>query len=244
MHEYTCPECAAVLRSNSEAPAGRKIRCKKCGTAFVPGGTLALADEPPPKPVDDDNDISAYGVYKDPNEDESRKNTIKFDDVADKFKRSTRGPAMAMMVLPTNLLIAQGALMFIFGVGLVLYGIFPVVFADVEPSEEEYRTSFANILFGLLIFIWSCIVCFGASKMQNLESYTWGWVGAVTGLPAGIFAAVMLRNPKVIAGFQEMIGALDDDDVEGNEDDEDEDDDDDDEDEDEDDDEPPRRKRR
>src|SRR5439155_11816726 len=131
--------------------------------------------------------------------------------VQDKFKRSTRGPAMALMVLPTNLLIAQGALTFIAGVVTFIYGIFPLVFADVEPSEEEYREQAGYMLFGILIFAWGCLVCFGASRMQNLESYTWGWVGAVAGLPAGIFAGVMLRHPKVIAGFQEMVGALDED---------------------------------
>jgi hypothetical protein len=80
-----------------------------------------------------------------------------------------------------------------------------------------------------MVFAWGCLVCFGASCAQNLESYVWSWVGAVAGVPAGIFAMIMLRNPKVVAGFQEMVGALDDDE------DEDKDDDDDDEDEDDDD---------
>jgi len=244
MHEYTCPECAAILRSNTEAPAGRKIRCKKCSHAFVPGGTLAFEDEPAKKPVDPDDDVNPYGVNKDAEEDEGRRKAIKFDDVADKFKRSSRGPAMALMVLPTNLLIGQGALMFIAGVGTIIYGIFPLVFADVDPSDEEYREQAGYIIFGFLVFVWACIVCMGASKMQNLESYTWGWVGAVAGIPAGIFAGVMLRNPKVIAGFQENIGALDDEDVEKEEDDKDDDEDEEEDEEDEEEEDRPRKKRR
>ena len=152
---------------------------------------------------------------------------------------------MALMVLPTNLLIGQGALTFIAGVVCFIAGIFPLVFADVEPSEEEYREQFGYMVLGLLTFIWGCLVCFGASKAQNLESYTWAWVGAVAGIPAGIFAMVMLRHPKVIAGFQEIVGALDDDeDSDEEKDDEDDDEDEEDEDEDEDEEEERPRKRR
>ena len=58
------------------------------------------------------------------------------------------------------------------------------------------------------------LVCFGASKMQSLESYAWGMIGAVLGifpLLVGIFAIVMLREPRVIAGFEEVEGAIDED---------------------------------
>lgn len=239
MHEYTCPECQTVLRSNAPAPAGKKIRCKNCGHAFVPGGGLAFADEEEPKKkkVDDDTDVNPYGVAKEPEEGEegARKHVVKFGEVEDKFRRSTRGPAMALMVLPTNLLIAQGALTFIAGVVLVIAGLFPWVFSDVELSDDELREVFGNVLIGIVLFFWGCVVCLGASRAQNLESYTWSWVGALTGIPAGIFCMVMLRNPKVIAGFQEMEGALDEDEGKDlvDEDDDDEDDEDEDEDDDE-----------
>lgn len=202
MHEYTCPECSAVLRSNSPAPEGKKIRCKKCSHAFIPVEAVAA------KPVDDDNDVSAYGLTADPDANKP-KPKIKFEH-EDKDKRSARGPAMALLVLPTNLLIMQGALTFLGGVFLVVTGLFPLVFAEVTPSEEEYREQAGVIIVGFLQFLWGCLICFGASRAQNLESYIWAWVGAVAGLPAGIFLGVMLRNPKVIAGFQEMEGAMDD----------------------------------
>jgi predicted Zn finger-like uncharacterized protein len=236
MPEYTCPECATVLRSKAPAPEGKKIRCKECGHAFV---AVPAAEEPAKTKAQErhgnlEADTESYGVAES-NEPEAA--PVKYGEVEDKFKRSTRGPAMALMVLPTNLLIAQGALTFLSGIAVFMVGIFPLVFSEVEPSEEEWREGAGYMMFGVLVFCWGCLVCFGASQMQNLESYTWGWVGAVAGLPAGVFAAVMLRNPKVIAGFQENIGAIDDedeadlkkdgDDDEDDDDDDDEDDDDD-----------------
>jgi hypothetical protein len=245
MFEYKCPECDAVLKSPREAPAGRKIRCKKCDHAFVPGGTLALAEEEPKADAgkaardaaakdrfgDIENDDNPYKMAADEGGPAAEK--IDFERVKDKFKRSSRGPAMALLVLPTNLLVAQGGLIFFAGIGTIIAGMFPLVFADVEPSEDEYREQASVILMGLVGFVWGCLICFGASQMQNLESYTWGWVGAISGIPAGIFAMVMLRNPKVVEGFKEMVGALDDDDVKDKDDDDDEDDDDEDDDEDE-----------
>ena len=74
--------------------------------------------------------------------------------------------------------------------------------------------------------MWFANGCLGASRMQNLESYTWAMTGAVLGilpLLVGVFALIMLRNPKVLAGFMEVEGAMDADDK-GKEDDEDEDD--------------------
>lgn len=212
-----------MLKSKTPAPEGKKIRCKKCSHAFVPGAVPSV----PVKTKDNlEPDTESYGLEADA-EAGKPKPKIKFEH-EDKDKRSARGPAMALMVLPTNLMLMQGAIMFIAGVVLVVAGMFPLVFAEVSPSDEEYREQAAVILIGAMLFFWACIICLGASRAQNLESYIWAWVGAVTSLPAGIFCGVMLRNPKVIAGFQEMEGALDDDE-EGNKDDDEEDDDDEDE---------------
>src|SRR5262245_3517463 len=116
MYEYTCPECTTVLRSKKPAPAGKKIRCKHCSFDFVPGEAAAEI----PKSNLLGTDTEAYSVAKDPNE--GKEKPIKFGEVEDKFKKSTRGPAMALMVLPTNLLIAQGALTFIGGIVIIIYG--------------------------------------------------------------------------------------------------------------------------
>jgi hypothetical protein len=179
--------------------------------------------------ADDDN---PYGVVheEDTIEQVKAKEQIKFDGVQDKNKRSARGPAMAMLVLPTNLLVAEGVLTFIAGIVMAVAAAFPLIFTDVEASDDEYVQQGVWMCFGLMLVAWGCLVCIGASRMQNLDSYTWGMVGAVLGilpLLVGIFALIMLRDPKVVAGFEEVEGALDDEE-EGDEDEEEDEDDEDD----------------
>src|SRR5438105_2434743 len=71
------------------------------------------AAAPPPPPADDDDGpIGSYGVIKE-SEEELRLaevNKPRFLNLADKFKKSARGPAQALLVLPTNLLVAEAAL--------------------------------------------------------------------------------------------------------------------------------------
>ena len=201
---------------------------------------------PPKKPAadDDDNDVNPYGVAKE-SEEELRlieKNKPRFGDVADKFKKSARGPAQMLLVLPVNLLIAEGALLGIVGVLTILVGLFPIVFADAPPSDEEYAEQLVVIFSGLVLLIWGSLICLGASKMQNLESYAWALAGGILGifpLLAGVFALVALRDPRVIAGFEEVEGAFEENDDEPDAATDDDDDDDDDEE-----DEPPAKKRR
>ena len=198
-----------------------------------------------PKPPDDDDDANPYGVLKE-SEEEMRlaeKNKPVFGDIADKFKKSFRGPAQMMLVLPTNLLIATGSLAAILGLLVVVVGLFPLVFTDAPPSDEEVGERLMIMFVGFVLILWGCLVCLGASKMQSLESYAWALAGAVMGIPmlSGIFALVALRDPRVRAGFEEVEGAIDepdDDEIEEDDDEEDEDD------EEEEEEERPRKKRR
>ena len=196
------------------------------------------------KPADDDDDANPYGVLKE-SEEELRlaeKNKPVFGDVADKFKKSKRGPAQMMLVLPTNLLIAAGSLTAIAGVLTIIIGVWPLVFTDAPPSDEEIAEQLIIVFVGFVLLIWGSLVCLGASKMMGLESYAWALAGAVMGVPmlAGIFALVALRDPRVRAGFEEVEGAIDDPDDEDDE----EDDDDEDDDEEEEEEERPRKKGR
>jgi len=193
-----------------------------------------------PKPPDDDEDVNPYGVLKE-SEEELRlaeKNKPVFGDIADKFKKSFRGPAQMMLVLPTNLLIATGSLAAILGVLVVVIGVFPLVFTDAPPSDEEVGERLIIMFVGFVLVFWGSLVCLGASKMQSLESYAWALAGAVLGIPmlSGIFALVALRDPRVRAGFEEVEGAIDEPDDDEVEEDEDEDEDEEDE--------RPRKKRR
>ena len=234
MFAYKCPGCEAELKSNAAPPAGKKIRCKQCSTAFVPKPVEVTAPEPAAtkRPADDDdNDMNPYGIINDEDTEEQAeaKKKVKFDGQVDKSKRSDRGPAMSLLVMPSNLLVAEGGFTILIGIIMTLWAIWPLVFTEVSPSEDEISEQAVWILLGVLLIVWGSLICLGASRMQNLESYTWALTGAVLGilpLLVGIFAIAMLRNPKVIAGFAEVEGATDDEEIE-DEDAEDDDDDDD-----------------
>lgn len=175
---------------------------------------------------DDDDDVNPYGVIKE-SEEELRlaeKNKPVFGDIADKFKKSNRGPAQMLLVLPVNLLIAAGSLSAIIGVLIMIIGVWPLVFTDAPNSDEEIAERLVYIFIGGVLLIWGCLICLGASKMQSLESYAWALAGAVLGIPmlAGIFALIALRDPRVRAGFEEVEGAIDEEDEEEVDDDEDE----------------------
>lgn len=177
---------------------------------------------------DDDEDDTPYGVTEETEEEKrlAEKNKPKFGDVSDKNKRSARGPAQALLVLPTNLLVAEGALTGIVGTLAIIVGLWPLVFTDAPPSDEEIAEQLVIIFGGLVALVWGSLVCLGASKMQALESYAWALAGSVLGvvpLLAGVFALVTLRDPRVIAGFEEVEGAIDDNDDEDEDDEEDED---------------------
>jgi hypothetical protein len=250
---YTCPnpDCGVTLKTPNRVAAGKSVSCPKCGKPFVPeangpaadAGTLKMVDEEPPKNppkkksrFDDDEESDesvkkGYGVVKETEEEikEANKNKPTFTEVQDKFKKSARGPAQSLLVLPSNLLTFEGILTVVAGVLIFIVGMWPLVFNDAPPGEEEMEEAVATMLIGVLAFLWGGMVCFGASHMQELGSYTWSWVGSVMGLVpllAGVFAIMMLLNPKVKAGFEEAEAGPDEEDV----DDDDEDDEDDDED--------------
>ena len=164
---------------------------------------------------ENENDVTPYGVVQETEEEKrlAAKNRPTFTETHDKFKKSARGPASALLVLPTNLLVAEGALTGIVGVLAVVVGLFPLVFSDAPPSDEEIAEQVVIIFGGLVAFVYGALICVGASKMHSLESYAWAMIGAVLGilpLLAGIFAIVALRDPRVIAGFEEVEGAIDD----------------------------------
>jgi hypothetical protein len=239
-----CPKCQEPFtpEANGEPPAAGP-------------GTFKLADEEPAKkgpakgqpkaaPAgkkphhDDEEDPESvkkgYGVVKETEEElaEAEKNKPKFGEIQDKFKKSARGPAIAMLVTPVNLMTGVGLLTVAAGLGLFVYGLWPLVFNDAAPGDEELEDAIINMILGLIIFGWGALVCVGASQMQDLTSYTWSMVGAVLSIPllgVGLYALTMLMNRRVKAGFEEMVGALDEDELDEDGDDDDGDDDDDDE---------------
>ena len=171
----------------------------------APQAVVAAAPIPP---VDDDDDVNPYGVVKESEEEQklAQKNKPVFGAVRDKFKRSARGPAAALMVMPSTLLLGQGVLTSFVGLAMLLIGLFPLIFNDAPPSDEEVAETMYYILFGIVAFIWGGIVCFGSYQMSTIGSYPWAFVGAVFGLVpllAGIFSIITLKDPRVIAGYIE-----------------------------------------
>ena len=255
---YTCPnpECGVTLKTPTRVAAGKSVPCPKCKKPFVPEpgekgaadpGTLKVVDEPKPAAPaakrqfeDDDDDAESvkrgYGVIAETDEEkrEAEKNKPKFTEVQDKFKKSARGPAMSLLVMPSNLLTGAGLITCIGGLLMFVVGMWPLVFNDAPPGEEELEEAIVSMLLGVVTIFWGAVVCFGASQMQELGSYAWAMVGSVMGvvpLLVGIYAIVMLQNPKVKAGFAE--GDLIDDEDEDEDDDDDDSGDDDDDDDDE-----------
>lgn len=215
-----CPKC---LRMFTPVPEEPKKSAKPAQPVKPPdAGTFKLADDgkkpddapPAPKPSpftdeDEESDESikkGYGVVQDTAEDikKAEEAKVKFGRVEDKYKKSARGPAVAMLVLPSNLLTAQGLVAAAAGIVLFVWGMWPLVFNDAPPGDEETEIAILRMLLGCLTFVWGAAICYGASQMAELGSYMWSMMGAVLGvLPVGIFAIIALTNPKVKAGFEE-----------------------------------------
>ena len=260
---YTCPnsDCGVTLKTPDRVPAGKRVKCPKCGQHFTPepeekapppsskkpdaaAGLFKFADDPkkpgaspppaPPPPIVDDDDEDeesvrrGYGVVKETAEEvaQAKKNKVNFGAVEDKHKKSARGPAIALLVMPSNLLTFEGIVTAIGGIVLFTIGMWPLVFNDAPPGDEEVEEAIVAMLLGLMTFGWGAFICFGASQMQELRSYMWAMAGSVMGvlpLLVGIYGIVMLQNPKVKAGFEESEGGPEEDEDEEDEDEEDED---------------------
>jgi len=279
MFEYICPDCDTKLKSKVQAEPGQEFVCPRCETVFVPRAeVIKFADgdapakkkpkpkakaapvpaaappppPPPPKSMMDDEDDTPYTLAQ-ISEEEQRladKNKPTFGAIRDKFKRSARGPAAAMLVLPSNLLLGQGVLTAVVGLGMIINGAWPLIFTDVSPSDEEISENAFYICLGIFCMAWGGITCFGASHMSSLDSYPWAFVGACFGLLpllAGVFSILALKDPRVVAGFHEPLegpNANDPEDEKKKDDEDEEEDDDEDDDEEEEEEQPAKKKKR
>ena len=230
-----CPKCKEKFVPVSEdapPPAAGTFKFAD-EPAKKPGApkTSGAKPPPPPPPVapksrfaeeDEESDESVkkgYGVVKETEEEaaEAEKHKPKFTEIADKFKKSARGPAVSLLVTPANLLTAEGLITGVLGLAAIVIGMWPLVFNDAPAGEEETEEAIVTMLLGVMTFGWGMIVCLGASMMQELRSYTWAMAGAVMGilpLLVGIYALLMLQNPRVKAGFEESEGGPEEDDEE------------------------------
>lgn len=218
--KFQCPECKTVFTPRAETlafkdddPPAKPGKKPKPAAAKVKAAPPAPASPPPPPPppgkYDDlEADTTAYTVVKESEEEErlASKNKPVIGAIRDRFKKSARGPAAALLVTPSNLLLAQGSLTSLFGLAAIIVGAWPLVFTDVTPSDEEVAEQMFWVFTGIFSLAWGGIVCFGAVQMISIGSYAWAVVGSVFGLLpllAGIFGLTTLRDPRVLAGFAE-----------------------------------------
>jgi DNA-directed RNA polymerase subunit RPC12/RpoP len=221
--KFKCPACGTAFvpraetlafKDDDSAPvkttkAGKKLTPGAAKPAAKPVAAAPAATAAPAKPHDElEGDTVAYGMMQESEEEKrlAQKNKPVFGSIRDRFKKSARGPAAALLVTPCNLLLAQGGLTAIFGLSSIIVGGWPLVFTDVTPSDEEIAEQMFWVFLGVICMVWGSIVCYGAVQMISLGSYSWAIVGAVFGLVpllAGIFALTTLRDPRVLAGFAE-----------------------------------------
>ncbi len=253
--QYTCPACTAKMRTAQAVPPGKSIKCPKCGHVFAPAavaqgsapGAVAakppevfkLAEDPPPaspappprlaEEEEESGRPKAYGVVIESEEELKKydKNKPKFN-IEDKFKRSLRGPAQAILVAPSNLLMVQGLLTATVAIFIFIIGMWPLVFNEAPPSDEEWEEAIITMILGLLAFGWAALIFIGASEMQQVGSYTWALVGSIAGLLpmlGGLLGLIMLFDKDVRQGFEESESGLvnEDEEEEDEEDEEDED---------------------
>ena len=252
-----CPKCtqmfAPVPESNGAAPAAGTFKfaddqAKKPAPAAAPPPAPKPHKKPEEEEESNESIKKGYGVVQESQEEleKAEEAKVKFEKVEDKYKKSARGPAIALLVMPANLLTAEGLLTCVFALVVFVTGMWPLAFNDAPPSEEETEEAIMQMLLGCLMFFWGSMICFGASKMAELGSYLWAMMGAVLGvlpLLVGIYAIIMLQNPKVKEGFEESDAGVEDEDEEELKK-KDDDDDEEEEDDDHDEDDEPRKKRR
>ena len=180
----------------------------------------------------------------------AEKNKPTFGAVKDKFAKSARGPAAALLVTPVNLLLAQGGLLALSGVAAIIVGMWPIVFnGGTPPSDEEFSEGLFWGFVGFVWLLWGSVTCFGAVQAITLGNYPWAVVAGFFGLfplLAGVFMLLTVWDERVLKGFAEPeTGPIRVEKKDGEKDEEEDDEDDDDhEDEEEEEEEKPRKKRR
>jgi predicted Zn finger-like uncharacterized protein len=224
MPKYQCPECNAVLKRADAIAAGKKIKCPKCAHVFAAvaidedDAVAAPAKPQPkvkkpaaPKPADapapkafQDDDEGGPGVYLTAAVEEQEKVEIHYGSLRDKYHKSLKGPAMAQTVRPSNILIAWGILIGVLAVGTILVGFWPMIYGDKAVTGKLLRDQLVYIIGGVASLIVACLVCWGAGKLQSLESYPLAWMGCVLGFPIGIWGMVVLSQKDIKEAFEEV----------------------------------------
>jgi len=225
MPKYQCPECEAVLRREEPVAEGKKIRCPKCETLFI-AEPVRDRDEPKPKKKkpapapepekkkkppakkpagdDDDEEGGTYGVAADVEDAGNKKNRdVEYGSLRDKYEKSTRGPAMALVVGPSNGMLAVGILVGFGSMLGVMALLWPYIFSEDPPTGRDSRNQVLKIVGCVLGMVYGACTCYAASKLHELLSFGWSIAGTVlTGIVGATFAILGLIGVfQTIRGF-------------------------------------------
>ncbi len=191
MPKYQCPECEAILRRETAVPEGKKIKCPKCETLFKPKPMREAEEDrdkvkkkakAAPKSAsgddEDDEEGGAYEVVSD-NKDEPKKKDVHYGSLRDKFKKSKRGPAMAVLCKLSNGMLLIGIATGIAGLIGVMMGLWPFIFSQEMPHGSKRWNLLIQIAGCIGVFCYGGCICYGGSKMHDLRSYGWSMAAAI-----------------------------------------------------------------
>lgn len=223
MPVYTCPECATKIKRSQPVEPGKKLKCPECETVFKIKGEKPAAPKPEKKPApapvpssskwDDDDGPANYAVAAEADTAESQEERDKaFGPLRERFEKSKRGPALQIVVKPSNFLIMWGVIACICGAGTGLVATWDMIFVrevvetkkkglyDVgdnktkfyQMSDDERNYRLIWLASGIGYFLWGAVVCAGASKMHEVEMYWLAFTGSVMAiacplLPLGVY---------------------------------------------------------
>lgn len=234
MPKYQCPECFTVLKRDDTVEEGKKIKCPKCEVVFEAEAMTERGEkkpepkkkkkakakaEPVKKAGDDEDEGGFYGVREEAEEtaEEKDRRKVELGSLRDKFAKSNRGPAMATTVGPSNLLLLQGIVDCLAALALLVIALWPFVFSHDMPKGGRATEKIIMMVVAVFIFAVGCVVCYGASKLQDLGSYKWAMTGCVfgiisvlpTGAIGGVSGIMALKEETVKAGFEETLTTKD-----------------------------------
>lgn len=208
MPVYTCPECGVKLKRNNPVEPGKKLKCPECSAVFTvkgekkpePAKVPAAAPTAPKSEWDDDGPMN-YGLSEEQDTKESIKEREKaYGPMKERFEKSKRGPALQIVVKPSNFLLMCGAVACIVTIATGLLATWPMIFKseivetkakkslyDVgdkktkfqELSTDEVRERFVWLAGAVFYFLWGGVVCLGASQMHEVQRYWLAMLGSI-----------------------------------------------------------------
>ena len=196
MPKYQCPECEAILKREAAVEPGKKIKCPKCETIFKAKPMREMDEEEPEeeevkkvkkkkakaapeKKKEGDDDSEEGGSYTVVEETAEKKKKLYFGSLRDKFAKSKRGPAMSMLVSPSNWIMAEGILICVGSILAVGVGFWPFIFSNEAMPRNEVMNQIIIVVCGVLGFVFGGFLCYTASCMHELRYYSLVWVGCI-----------------------------------------------------------------